>query len=161
METITAYHDVTDVATGLDNLHQNVAFLTAAGDYLVCEDSGNAYKVEVDTPVNVTQITKDAVANIGTPYYSAGKRHYFCNAVYDETLGRIYANNAQPDTLYNSKAADVYKTDKTLIFHPGTYYDTIYTMRNNAYIATVNNLQNAVTKDSTQTMKVIYTLTFS
>jgi len=36
-----------------------------------------------------------------------------------------------------------------------------YALRNNDYLATINNLSSVVTKDSTQTMKVIYTLTFT
>ena len=163
MQTITDYYDVTSAATSLAWLYNGTAFLTSTGEYIVCAESenGNTYKVEVANPVNVTQITKDAAAKVDYPYFSAGKRHYMRNSVYDETLGTIVVNNARTDTGSTAKAADVYKTDKSLVFLASTYYNNLSAFRNNAYIATVNNLQNSVTKDSTQTMKVIYTLTFS
>lgn len=164
MENITDYYDVTNTATSLSWLNGGIAWLTSDGAYIVCTDnwnSANAYKVEVANPVNVTQIAKDTGAKIETPYYIAGKRAYSRNSVYDETLDHIYINNASEQSAIGNKAADVYKSDKSLLVVPTVSYGNITVLRNNAYIATVNNLQNAVTKDSTQTMKVIYTLTFS
>ena len=37
--------------------------------------------------------------------------------------------------------------------------DKLIPFKSPLYLGTINNLDNAVTKDSTQTMKVIYTLT--
>ena len=163
MQSISAYYDVTNVATSLAWLYQGKAFLNSTGEYIICaqNENGDAYKIEVDSPVNVTQITKDTGVKMDCPYYSAGKRHYFRNAVYDETLDRIYISNASDGVGTYLKASDAYKSDKTLVFSPSSWGNNLGAMRNNAYIATVNNLQNSVTKDSTQTMKVIYTLTFS
>jgi hypothetical protein len=63
---------------------------------------------------------------------------------------------------YSYQSQDLYKTDKTAY---GTLVASTSVQaaagRRNDYLATINNLSSVVTKDSTQTMKVIYTLTFT
>jgi hypothetical protein len=62
---------------------------------------------------------------------------------------------------YNYASQDLYKTDKTAYGRLMANTSVQATAgRRNDYLATINNLSSPVTKDSTQTMKVIYTLTF-
>lgn len=166
MDTITSYADITDTATSLTGLRGYQAMLSADGAYIICSPDNNSsslvYKIQVSNPTNVTQVTKVGNSCFGVDGYSVGKRHYTRDCVYDETLDKVFITNARNDSyVTNIKAGDVYQDDKGFITMPTSYYNDIRCMRNNAYLATVNNLQNAVTKDSSQTMKVIYTLSFS
>lgn len=163
MDIITDFADVTATATSLANLWNYYAFLSSDGQYIICsrERQTSYYKIEIANPVNVTEITKVGNPSFDSEMFSVGKRHYGNNWVYDETQDKFIINNASAGWNGSAKAQDVYQTDKSLLVQPSTYLNNITALRNNAYIATINNLQNAVTKDSTQTMKVIYTLTFS
>ena len=165
MDTISSYADVTATATSLAQLGNYFAFLTSDAAYIICavnnQTSSNFYKIDISNPVNVSQITKVGTPSFNCEQYSVGKRHYGSNYVYDETQDKFIVTNATIGWGAYNKAQDVYQTDKSIIMLPSTYYNGVDAFRNNGYLATINNLQNAVTKDSTQTMKVIYTLTFS
>jgi hypothetical protein len=121
------------------------------------------YKIDLSNLANVSEITIN-----GTPtfdaysreYLSNGKRHYAGDYVYDETLGVVNPMNMPP--LANVSTGDIYKDNASLISYMSSYNRLYgYALRNNDYLATINNLSSVVTKDSTQTMKVIYTLTFT
>ena len=108
---------------------------------------------------NVTEISNDgATIGINVPYES-GKRHYLTSAVYDETLNKLYPRNTGVNADYYKTIAP-YKSDNTAYCRSNANSQA-YGGRRNDYLATINNLSSAVTKDSTQTMKVIYTLTFT
>lgn len=162
LENITDYAEITAAATGLTFNNGDTFFLSADGEYLITYNisSSKFYKIEVANPTNITEITNHGASMvIARELYHAGKRHYCGNYIYDETLDTIYANN---NGWNPSDLACIYKDSPGLIvWMSGTNRVNGDSNRNNGYLATVNNLQNAVTKDSTQTMKVIYTLTFS
>ena len=93
-------------------------------------------------------------------YLSNGKRHYAGDYVYDETLDVVNPMNMPPLAFVST--GDIYKDNASLISYMSSYNRLYgYALRNNDYLATINNLSSVVTKDSTQTMKVIYTLTFT
>lgn len=165
MTSITDYAEITAAATSLTLGLNDQFFLTKDGDYLITynTEASKMYKIEVANPTNVSE-----VPIVGTPtfditakeFMSVGKRHYVSDYVYDETLNKaIVTNNG---ALFNVHSGDIYKDDSTLIgYMSGRNTSSGFFGRNNMYLATINNLSNIVTKDSTQTMKVIYTLTFS
>ena len=166
MTSITDYAEITAAATSLTLSVNDQFFLTKDGDYLITYNiaASKMYKIEVANPTNVSE-----VPIVGTPtfdysgreFLSIGKRHYASDYVYDETLDKILVTN-QNTTLRQILSGDIYKDDSTLIGYMSSYnLSSGYFGRNNMYLATINNLSNVVTKDSTQTMKVIYTLTFS
>lgn len=165
---INSYAELTAAATSLTFNSNDMFFLTEDGDYIITYNytASKVYKIEVANPTNVVEVTVNGSPTFGSQTrerYSIGKRHYFSNAVYDETLGQIYINNLSANNYENLyvKAGDVYKDDNTLIAMMSGYSGVSRVYRNNGYLATVNNLANAVTKDSSQTMKVIYSLTFA
>ena len=80
---------------------------------------------------------------------------------------KIIINDGTDDRPTNGKftaALPLYNTDYDAFFVSTTSDidqadSAVKPYKNPLYLATINNLDNAVTKDSTQTMKVIYTLT--
>ena len=166
MDTIDDYDDITASATGLTWDSRDTFFLTADAEYLIVynDSSSKLYKIEIANPVNVTEVTIQGTLTTGgnyREYLSVGKRHYISNYIYDETQNKAIITNDN-GTMQDILSGDIYKDDSSMIITMASYntYNSDVG-RNNKYLATVNNLQNAVTKDSTQTMKVIYTLTFS
>ena len=75
--------------------------------------------------------------------------------VFDGTDERI--TNGYADTNFGPQL-DYNANYDALLYAPGGGY-SIGPYKNPLYLATINNLESAITKDSTQTMKVIYTLT--
>ena len=159
-ESLTSYVEITPSATSL-TFADLASFLNADATKLIIGGNTNKlYTVDLSNLANVVEITNEGATIGQNLVYSSGKRHYMAASVYDETLGKIYPiNNGANDTYY--KCQDVYKDDKTLsCIGNGSNYGVVLGRRND-YLATINNLSSAVTKDSTQTMKVIYTLTFT
>lgn len=159
--SLTSYVEVTQQATSL-TFGNYVSFLNADATKLIVSDNTNKiYTVDLSNLANVTEIVQEGVTVGSSLIYSSGKRHYLYNSVYDETLNKVYPINQNVgDYAYRSQ--DLYKTDKTA-YGRLTASTSAQAMagRRNDYLATINNLSSVVTKDSTQTMKVIYTLTFS
>lgn len=166
MDTISSYADITETATQISELWNYIAFLDSTASNILCardQNSGRTfYKIDISNPVNTVEMTKIGDSRFNVPMFSVGKRHYGNNYIYDETLDKFIITNAGTDGGDgNVVCGDTYKDNHSIIVNPTRYYSEIRAGRNNSYIATINNLQNAVTKDSSQTMKVIYTLTFS
>ena len=165
MTSITDYAEITAAATSLTLGLNDQFFLTKDGDYLITYNTAASkmYKIEVANPTNVSEVPIVGIptfSNTAREFMSVGKRHYASNYVYDETLNKAIVTN--DGALLNVHSGDIYKDDSTLIgYMSGRNTSQGYFGRNNMYLATINNLSNVVTKDSTQTMKVIYTLTFS
>ena len=166
MTSITDSVDVTSAATSLTiSSVSDMFFLSADGTKLILYTAatGKMYKIDLSNLANVSEITvygSPTLDRFQKEYYSNGKRHYFGDAVYDETLGVVNVLNMP--TLEYVSTGDLYNDDKTLIVFMSAYSAfSGYSVRNNDYLATINNLSSVVTKDSTQTMKVIYTLTFT
>jgi hypothetical protein len=161
MGSLTSYVEVTAQATSL-TFGDKVSFLNADATKLIVSDNTNKiYTVDLSNLANVTEIVQDGVTVGSSLIYSSGKRHYLYNSVYDETLNKVYPINQNVgDYAYTSQ--DLYKTDKTA-YGRLTASTSVQAAagRRNDYLATINNLSSVVTKDSTQTMKVIYTLTFT
>jgi hypothetical protein len=159
--SLTSYVEVTQQATSL-TFGDKVSFLSADAAKLIVSDNANKiYTVDLSNLANVTEIVQDGVMVGSSLIYSSGKRHYLYNSVYDETLNKVYpVNQNVGDYAYASQ--DLYKTDKTAYGRLVASTSVQATAgRRNDYLATINNLSSVVTKDSTQTMKVIYTLTFT
>ena len=158
--SLTSYVEITPSATSL-TFADLASFLNADATKLIIGGNTNKlYTVDLSNLANVVEITNEGATIGQNLVYSSGKRHYMAASVYDETLGKIYPiNNGANDTYY--KCQDVYKDDKTInCIGNGSNYGVVLGRRND-YLATINNLSSAVTKDSTQTMQVIYTLTFT
>lgn len=159
--SLTSYVEVSQQATSL-TFGNKVSFLNADATKLIVSDNANKiYTVDLSNLANVTEIVQDGVTVGSSLIYSSGKRHYLYNAVYDETLNRVYPINQNVGD-YEYRSQDLYKTDKTAYGRlvATTSVEAVVGRRND-YLATINNLSSVVTKDSTQTMKVIYTLTFT
>ena len=159
--SLTSYVEVTQQATSL-TFGNMVSFLNADATKLIVSDNTNKiYTVDLSNLANVTEIVQEGVTVGSSLIYSSGKRHYLYNSVYDETLGKVYPINQNVGD-YSYTSQDLYKTDNTA-YGRLTASTSVQAMagRRNDYLATINNLSSVVTKDSTQTMKVIYTLTFS
>lgn len=77
--------------------------------------------------------------------------------MYDTSTGTDRPTNGAMSTNYNT--FDSYPQIDALGMIMQDYEAAPRLFKNPLYLATINNLDNAVTKDSTQTMKVIYTLT--
>lgn len=166
MDTISSYDDITATATQISSLPNYIAFLDSTASYILCapdqEGGRTFYKIDISNPVNTVEAAKVGTPRFNVPMFSVGKRHYGANYIYDETFDKFIITNATTDGGDGGViCGDTYKDNHSLIVNPTSYYSEIRAGRNNAYLATINNLQNAVTKDSTQTMKVIYTLTFT
>ena len=159
--SLTSYVEVTQQATSL-TFGNKVSFLNADATKLIVSDNANKiYTVDLSNLANVTEIVQDGVTVGSSLIYSSGKRHYLYNSVYDETLNKVYPMNQNVGD-YNYASQDLYKTDKTAYGRLTANTNVQATAgRRNDYLATINNLSSVVTKDSTQTMKVIYTLTFT
>lgn len=118
------------------------------------------YVADVQNPENVVQMT---FPNMGTVPFNHpillrehGKRHLLLGTcIWDEDLSDL-----SPVNLNYSGYGQTYEVEDESMFINMSYNDRITFYRNHDYIATVNNLNTHVTKDSTLTMKVIYTLTF-
>lgn len=118
------------------------------------------YVANVQTPENVIQMT---YPNMGTVPFNHpclirehGKRHLLLGTcMWDEDLADL-----SPVNLNYSGYNQTIEVEDESMFTNFVYNDRITFYRNHDYIASVNNLATHVTKDSTLTMKVIYTLTF-
>lgn len=118
------------------------------------------YVADVQNPENVVQKT---FPNMGTVPFNHplllrehGKRHLLTGTcIWDEDLSDLSPVNLRPNGY-----AYTYEVEDKSMFINMSYNDRVTFYRNHDYIATVNNLNTHVTKDSTLTMKVIYTLTF-
>lgn len=158
--SLTSYVEVTQQATSL-TFGNKVSFLSADATKLIVSDNTNKiYTVDLSNLANVTEIVQDGVTVGSSLIYSSGKRHYLYNSVYDETLNKVYPINQNVGD-YEYASQDLYKTDKTAYGRLMASTGVQAAGRRNDYLATINNLSSVVTKDSTQTMKVIYTLTFT
>lgn len=79
-------------------------------------------------------------------------------SVYDPVADTVYPTNARWDLSYGQGRYTMY--DESSNMHVWRGYDSSIGLFNPPwYLATINNLQNAVTKTAAQTMKVTYTLT--
>lgn len=118
------------------------------------------YVADVQNPENVVQKT---FPNMGTVPFNHplllrehGKRHLLMGTcIWDEDLSDL-----SPVNLQYTGYGQTCEIEDESMFVNMSYNDRITFYRNHDYIATVNNLDTHVTKDSTLTMKVIYTLTF-
>ncbi len=165
MQSITSYVDVTAAATSITFHPDDQFFLSSDATKLIMYNvtAHKMYKIALSNLANVSEITINGAPTFeayNREYLSNGKRHYAGDYVYDETLDVVNPMNMPP--MANVSTGDIYKDNASLISYMSAYNrGQGYALRNNDYLATINNLSSAVTKDSTQTMKVIYTLTFA
>lgn len=165
MQSITSYVDVTAAATSLTFNANDQFFLSSDATKLIMYNytAQKMYKIDLSNLANVSEITINGTPTFNAynrEYLSNGKRHYAGDYVYDETLDVVNPMNMTPLAFVST--GDIYKDNASLISYMSSYNRLYgYALRNNDYLATINNLSSVVTKDSTQTMKVIYTLTFT
>jgi len=158
--SLTSYVEVTPQTTSL-TFEDLSSFLNADATKLIVGGNTNKlYTVDLSNLANVTEIGNEGATIGQNLVYSSGKRHYMATAVYDETLNKIYPINSDANNHYY-KCQDVYKDDNSVSCFAENGRSSVILGRRNDYLATINNLSSVVTKDSTQTMKVIYTLTFT
>lgn len=158
MASLTSYVEVTQAATSLT--FTGMSFLNSdATKLIVGANTDKLYTVALNNLANVTEISNDGATIGNNVPFETGKRHYLTSAVYDETLNKLYPTNTGAIGEYFKTIAP-YKSDNTAYCRTNANSQA-YGGRRNDYLATINNLSSAVTKDTTQTMKVIYTLTFS
>lgn len=118
------------------------------------------YVTDVQNPENVVQKTFPNMGTVPNNHplllREHGKRHLLMGTcIWDEDLSDL-----SPVNLQYTGYGQTYEVEDESMFINMSYNDRITFYRNHDYIATVNNLDTHVTKDSTLTMKVIYTLTF-
>lgn len=144
------------------------------GNYLWIVDGNNFYAIGGSEGWKFDRSTLAGTAIIyDAPFHDGrrwgwsddGEKIRFADCIYDKTLNRVLKLNA---TGYAGAQQYAYGNiehafKESLFVDAGRnepYYAPISGRRND-YIATINNLSTPVTKDNTQTMKVIYTLTFT
>ena len=126
---------------------------------------GLAFITRLDNIIDVFDLStsvlmKENVGGLGYPYTSGlillynGGYPYF----YDTTNDTIYPTNGAFNTSYNTGYQYWYEPTMDVIYNR-QYNDGIPVASNPLYLATINNLDNTVTKTAAQTMKVTYTLT--
>lgn len=76
----------------------------------------------------------------------------FNNMIIDTVNGTVYPANLNDSVYVYNDSIDGLNTKTGVVVQPAV-------IKNPLYLATINNLQNTVEKNSTQTMKVTYTLT--
>ena len=158
MSSLTSYVEVTQAATSLT--FTGMSFLNSdATKLIVGANTDKLYTVALNNLANVTEISNDGATIGNNVPYETGKRHYLTSAVYDETLNKLYPTNTGANAEYFKTVAP-YKSDSSAYCRTDAN-SRAFSGRRNDYLATINNLSSAVTKDTTQTMKVIYTLTFA
>lgn len=158
MSSLTSYVEVTEAATSLT--FTGISLLNSDATKLVVgANTDKLYTVALNNLANVTEISNDGATIGNNVIYETGKRHYLTSAVYDETLNKLYPTNTGVNGEYFKSIAP-YKSDNTAFCRTNANSQA-YCGRRNDYLATINNLSSVVTKDSTQMMKVIYTLTFA
>lgn len=136
------------------------------GDYIYIIGTTDGWKMELSNLSNKTPIIYDAPIGDASLRYGNddGGKIRFAGAVYDKTLNRVFICNANGDGIGNLQNKRASFTNGDSLFIDAGKNEPWYapcTARRNDYIASINNLQTPVTKDNTQTMKVIYTLTFT
>lgn len=141
-------------------------FMTDSNTVVVCNENG-IYTIDIDTSV-ATRVNNTPVVyeNDDTNtwwicskisdgvYWLSSKFGEYKSYVYDSTNHTIYPTNAQ----------GMFEFDKDMIYYmycfgSGTDVTNISFAHNPLYLATINNLGSTINKSSTQTMKVVYTLT--
>ena len=136
------------------------------GDYIYIIGATDGWKMELSNLSNKTPIIYDASIGDASLRYCCddGGKIRFAGAVYDKSLNRVFICNADGGGIGNTQNKNASFTNSDSLFIDAGKNDPWYAPtsgRRNDYIASINNLQTPVTKDNTQTMKVIYTLTFT
>lgn len=140
--------------------------------YLYVPDANYAtfYKIQLSNPANVTRLANDygATPNTFEPAYWVDDICYGYNYIINGDAIYPIATTPKPTTISN--ANDYYHHFLRIAQSP-TIFDTIkrntsgtaagYQLSpvNGNYLATIQNLTQAITKSSSQSMKIIYTLT--
>ena len=131
---------------------------------IIMHIQGYAYKINLD---NIADITEVAVN--GNPVDSVVTYHSLANVVYRGD-NQVWTNCTRVDFVRNAidpinESDGIYNPitmgspfNKLFVLSGPSSSFTMY--RFNGYLATINNLDNEVTKTADKTMKVIYTLTF-
>ena len=133
-----------------------------ANGYAFCLTTDNPQKTEVinlSTGINVKEFAYGTEASL---FSSSGLLLVTSPddrpCIYDMTNDTVYPTNAGWDVSYGFGRYPNYDESSNCFVHRG-YGNAMSIYNPPWYLATINNLQNAVTKTPAQTMKVTYTLT--
>ena len=135
------------------------------------DDTSKLYKITLTNPSVKTEYSRrgKTLSTWDAPYPEPefGKRHHLRSGLlWDEELDDVILTNCSGVFSYDSvnlRPTRMICDDKTItsvMRRGGNGFPTLDVLRRHDYLATVNNLSSSITKESSQTMRVIYTLTF-
>lgn len=138
-------YDATGFYIGNNKFDLTGTFVEAVTEF---SGAGDRYAPTLISDGFAIGVDKDAgsTGNLLSAYDFVNKTQYPINA------SRAWSGLTYPWCLFAMQKDD-------LLGIRGQDMQNLTPVKNPLYLATVNNLENPVTKDSTQTMKVIYTLT--
>lgn len=150
---------ITPAATGLDAMIG--PSINVMRDMILFVSSSNeAYLVHTDNLANSEDVTNRIGTQFGHVGYCSGDRLYCDGAIFDSVLKTIEPYNGILNAQYN-RFTGILEDNEILTTHNYLYnVNNPAVNRYSGYLATINNLETPVIKDSTKTMKVVYTLTF-
>lgn len=119
-------------------------------------DSTGTY-IETYTGIGGASSGYNGIIAPGLAFSSMSASGSVMNIIYGSTPRPT--NGSAPSALMHIDGYDVLALQQRSLLTTGNQLDKIVPYKNPLYLATINNLESAITKDSTQTMKVIYTLT--
>ena len=159
-ETITSH----DLGIG-DNRNLSIMDIYDGYFYIKAmkpDNTSDLYKVQLTNIANVELIDDDRSSWVDVDSYLTehnGRLLLTNGDIYDPVLNRRLITN----TLQSITGRKVFNDQKALITYKdtGRYGSRYMVARDANYLASINNLSQDITKDATQTMKLIYTLTFT
>lgn len=150
-QAVAPYRTTSQVGVTRDTAG-NIYIAAGSGNDLVQFDSSGAY-VKTFTGL-ASSLPTFGMLTPSIPFSAAGN---------DAPINMIYGADARPTNGSTPSALTHFPEIDALCrqYEARTNVNTGYLMpyKNPLYLATINNLETAITKDSTQTMKIIYTLT--
>lgn len=149
--------ELTPSNTGITDIDGNFSSNIMQDKLLLVKGDGtSSYLIHTDNIANVEDVTNNAIASFTGVVYNSGDRLYDNNKVFDSVLKTIEPTNG---ATYNPRIYGRVNGNSLLMY--SAFGNGLTINRYSGYLATINNLEEPVTKDATKTMKVIYTLTFS
>ena len=156
---------ITPEATGIDVFDGLPWRCVGNGHHIITASThGKAYKIDLNNLADVTEVTLNS-----NPVGDGVPLHNLSNVVY-RGKDQVWTSDTRVDFIRNAidpinEVDGIYNPitmgspfNKLFVLSGPSSSFTLY--RFNGYLATINNLDNEVTKTADKTMKVIYTLTF-
>ena len=146
-------------------VHQGYVYMrNSSGSYKI-------YKLELGNSANVTVMDSNGITSItGLPLLAHDGRIYYVTSSGNASNRRVYILNTQTEQFTVSENYDFYADSGSysytpVVDEPMLYYKSsggssatgLFVTPTN-YLATINNLSEAVTKTADKTMKITYTI---